>query len=125
MWSAFVFQGLNAPLCPQLWQRFSGAVGQTKLHHKQRYPSQNLGTQARRFQDKGDWSVDVRAKGEVKGGGTEKTERERQTDLKFPSRSTHYLGPNDKKHKPLILSLSENPYTLESEKHSLYGHCIV
>ena len=76
----FVFQGLSVPPCPQCRQRRAGAVGQTKLHHKQRYPSQNLGTQARRFQDKGDWSVDVRTKGEVKGGGTEKTERERQTE---------------------------------------------
>ena len=39
MWSAFVFQGLNAPLCPQLWQRFSGAVGQTKLY-KRKKPGQ-------------------------------------------------------------------------------------
>ena len=34
MWGAFVFQCLNAPLWPQLWQRFAGAVGQTKLHKR-------------------------------------------------------------------------------------------
>ena len=32
MRAAAVFQDLNAPLCPQFWQRIAGAVGQTKLH---------------------------------------------------------------------------------------------
>ena len=32
----------------------------------------------RSFQDKGDGSVGIRIKGEVKGGGTEKTEKEKE-----------------------------------------------
>lgn len=32
MRTAVVFQDLNAPLCPQFWQRIAGALGQTKLH---------------------------------------------------------------------------------------------
>ena len=32
MWGPLVFQDLNAPLCPQFWQRIAGALGQTKLH---------------------------------------------------------------------------------------------
>ena len=51
-------------------------------------------------------------------------ERDRQT-LNFPVEALTILDQMIEKHKPLILSLSENPYTLESEKHSLYGHCIV
>ena len=79
VWAVFVFQGLSVPPCPRCRQRLAGAVGQTKLHHKQRCPSQKLRTQASSFQNKGDWSVGVRTKGEVKGGGTEKTEREKET----------------------------------------------
>ena len=76
----FVFQGLSATPCPQCRQRLAGAAGQTKLHHKQKYQSQNLKTQTRSFQDKGDRSAGVRTKGEVKGGGTEKTEKEKETE---------------------------------------------
>ncbi|CAN0550669.1 unnamed protein product, partial [Rangifer tarandus platyrhynchus] len=37
------------------------------------------------FQDKEDWSIEMRTKGEVKGGGTERTENETETErLPFP-----------------------------------------
>ena len=75
----FVFQGFSVLPCPQWLQRFAGAVGQTKLHHIQ-YQWQNLKTQTRSFQDKEDWSIGVRTKGEVKTGGTEKTENETETE---------------------------------------------
>ena len=80
MCTVFVFQGLSAPLWLQSRQRLAEAVGQAKLHHKQRYQLQNLKTLTRSFQDKEDRSAGVRTKGEVKGGKTEKTEKEKERD---------------------------------------------
>lgn len=53
-----------------------------------------------------------------------KRARERQT-LNFPVEALTILDQMIEKQNPLILSLSENSYTPESEKLSLYGHCIV
>lgn len=77
-----VFQGLGAPLCLRCQHRLAEAIGQTKLHHRQRYQSQNLKTLTRSFEDKEDRSAGVR----TRGGETEKTEKERQIDI-----STHSL----------------------------------
>ena len=49
MCTVFVFQGLSAPLWLQSRQRLAEAVGQAKLHHKQRYQLQNLKTLTRSF----------------------------------------------------------------------------
>ena len=78
--TAFVFQGLSAPLRLQCQHRLAEAVGQTKLHHRERYQLQNIKTLTRSFQDKEDRSAGVRTKGEVKGGETEKTEKEKERD---------------------------------------------
>ena len=73
MWAVCISR-LSAPLCPQCWQRLTGAVGQTKLYHKQRYQSQKKDTN-KKFFDKGDGRAGVRIKGEVKRGGTEKMKK--------------------------------------------------
>ena len=78
MWVVCISR-LSAPLCPQCWQRLTGAVGQTKLYHKQRYKSQKKDTN-KKFFDKRDGRAGVRIKGEVKRGGTEKMKRDRKIE---------------------------------------------
>ena len=51
----------------------------------------NLKTQMRSFQDKEEWCIGVRTKGEVIGGGTEKTENENEKEREIII-ATHPLG---------------------------------
>ena len=51
----------------------------------------NLKTQMRSFQDKEEWCIGVRTKGEVNGGGTEKTENENEKEREIII-ATHPLG---------------------------------
>lgn len=60
---------------PTIWQRLAGTVEQRKLP-KTKIPMRNLKSKTISFQDKGDKSAGVRIKGEVKGGSTEKPEKE-------------------------------------------------
>ena len=46
---------------------------------KQDTNEKTLKLQTRSFQDEGDVSVGMKIKGEVKGGGTDKTEKEKET----------------------------------------------
>ena len=65
-----------------------------KLHHIQRYQLQKPKDTNKSFQDKEDWNIETRTKGEVKGGGTERTENETER-LPFPPTTVGvYSDPN-------------------------------
>ena len=80
VWVAVVFPCLGAPPCPQCQQRLAGAVGQTNLN-KQRYQWQKLKDTNKKYSGLRGWECRYRTKGELKGGGTEKTEK-RERDRK-------------------------------------------
>ena len=60
---------------------------------KQDTNEKTLKLQTRSFQDEGDGSVGMKIKGEVKGGGTDKTEKEKERDCRkdFNNNFTHFL----------------------------------